>query len=140
VEGNRVSLLKLYKDEKRVLEHLLRINSNYQPDGTINVYEYINKAEGKQGFKFSEEQTKAILEAMNHGVYIINGKAGSGKSTIVTGIVSILTSTDKSYVCAALSGKAANVLAQKGLNAKTIHRTLGAKGLNNFTYDKYNKM
>ncbi len=79
VECNRVSLNRLYKDEKGILENLVRIKDNYIPDKTLNAHEHIQKTEEKQGFKFTVEQTKTILEAMEHGVYIINGKGGTGK-------------------------------------------------------------
>lgn len=140
IKDNRVSLSKYYQHELNVLLDLLRIDSNYEPDHNINMDNYIKIAEERQGFQFSDEQRQTILEAMEHGVYIINGKAGVGKTVTVSGITTILEETGKSYVAVALSGKAAQVLSQKGIHAMTIHRALGAKGLNTFTYNTNNPL
>lgn len=138
-KDGKVSLFKLYRDELNSLIDLVRLNENYKPEN-LNVFEYIEVQEEKQGFKFSQEQKDTIVEAMRHGVFIINGKGGVGKTVSVSGIAAILEATGKTYMSVALSGKASQVLSQKGLHSMTIHRALGAKGFSEFTYNRYNPM
>ena len=82
----------------------------------------IKKNEVKQGFTFNKEQREAIYSGANNGVFIIDGKAGSGKSKITLSLVDVVGSNSHKGIT--LSGKAANVLAKNGLNASTIHRAL----------------
>ena len=83
---------------------------------------------------------RIIIEvASDHGISIINGLAGSGKSSVIKCIITLLE-TD-SYMTATLSGKAANILEKNGLHASTIHRMLKWNPKNNgFQYDEYEKL
>ena len=140
-EYERVSLKRYYNDELMVLLNLHRINQTYlSTELSSDIDKFIKLAEVKQGFTFTEEQSYVIKDSMKHGVCIINGKGGTGKTTILTGIAEILKEQGKSYVAVSLSGKAAQVLSQKGLNAMTIHRALKAKGLSTFEFNKDNPM
>lgn len=82
----------------------------------------IVKMEKKNGFEYTIEQKEAIHKAVNNNILVINGRAGTGKSTVLKGIVSILS--DYSYMSVALSGKAAKVLKDNDLLSKTIHKML----------------
>ena len=56
---------------------------------------------------------------------VISGYAGSGKSTLVKFIVSALNVNEDEIVYACFTGKACNVLQQKGnKNVSTLHRLL----------------
>lgn len=58
-------------------------------------------------------------------MFIINGKGGTGKTTVVKGIVEVLNSLGLTYKACALSGKASQVLLSKNIDSATIHRTFG---------------
>lgn len=123
--GNAVSLASIRSKEISVLEELIRIRDSYTPPNLQNIEFNIRKTEAEQGYAFTNEQFKAIVEGSQHGVMILNGVAGSGKSASVKGLIDSLDGV--SYMTCALSGKAVNVLAQRGIEASTIHRMLKMK-------------
>jgi len=59
----------------------------------------------------------------DESLFMLKGYAGSGKTTILQGLVEYLHSIDKRYVLMAPTGRAAKVLSEKtGKNASTVHR------------------
>jgi len=130
VVGDLVSIFSMYYAERNTLDNLDRINKKYTPlDMTEERFNLeINYAQEQLGIIYTEEQRNAIVDSFKSGVYIVEGKAGTGKTTIMKGIVQIHKSLGSQCVAVALSGKAANVLSSKGLNAATVHRTLGYQG------------
>lgn len=85
----------------------------------------IKRSEEDAGLTFSEEQKKAIISALNNGVSIITGGPGTGKTTIIKGILNILEYNDLSYGIAAPTGRAAKRITQTtGRPASTLHRLL----------------
>jgi exodeoxyribonuclease-5 len=69
--------------------------------------------------KLTEEQKSVIKNILkfNKNVQILSGYAGTGKSCVVQHLAQVL---DNFAVCA-YTGKAADVLRKKGVNAQTIH-------------------
>lgn len=123
-EKKRVSSMRMYTNERNTLKHLLRIASTYQsPSEDFDMDESIELAEEKLGLTYTDEQRMAIKESFKHGVFVLNGKGGTGKTTIMRGIVEVFNSLNKTYKAYALSGKASNVLSQNGINSATMHRT-----------------
>lgn len=88
-----------------------------------NIDEKIKEVEDEQGFQFTDEQKEIFYLLNKHNVVIVNGKAGTGKTASLKGA---LSGAFKEYqhVCCALSGKAAKIITEKGLNGSTIHRML----------------
>lgn len=130
--------LKEFRDEEmKIVEHLRRLRDNYEPvvdEKSINTIIKIN--EDNLGFKFNKEQREAILKASSNGVFILDGRAGSGKSASLKTTVEVVNDT---HLAVALSGKASNVLSQNGLNAATIHRALIFDPVNGgFKHNEFN--
>ncbi len=77
---------------------------------------------------FSQQSALARLEEYLLGsisVFILKGYAGTGKTTILKGLVSYLNEIGRECVLMAPTGRAANVLKNKtGFSAQTIHRTI----------------
>lgn len=119
----RISSMRMYNNERNTLRNLLRLATKYVVRKDVNFDEEIKRAENKLGVIYTEEQRNAIVESMNHGVFILNGKGGTGKTTVVKGIVEIAVSLGMTYQACALSGKASQVLLSKDIDSATIHRT-----------------
>lgn len=61
----------------------------------------------------------------DENIFMLKGYAGSGKTTILQGLVDYLGSIHQNYILMAPTGRAAKVLAEKtGKNASTIHRAI----------------
>lgn len=76
--------------------------------------------------KLDAAQQDAIDYALSHRFAIINGGAGTGKSTIIKQIASELG--DRAALCAFAGKAAARMREATGFDASTIHRLLGYKG------------
>ena len=87
----------------------------------------VKTAAQSSGFTYSAEQAKAIEDAATTGLLLVTGGPGTGKTTIVNGILSLYDQMGLSCVLAAPTGRAAKRLTEvTGQDASTIHRLLGA--------------
>lgn len=79
------------------------------------------------GIDYSPEQEQAIRRAATSGLLMITGGPGTGKTTILNGILSLLGQMQLRCVLAAPTGRAAKRLTEvTGEDASTIHRLLEA--------------
>jgi len=140
INNKQISTQFYYNQEQLILTHLKRINENYKLKfENNNLLKFIRKAENELGIKYTDEQLETILESFNYGVYIINGKGGVGKSVIIKAITTICENLNLNYLAMALSGRATQLLINKGIKASTIHRGLGYDG-KEFKFNEYCKL
>lgn len=93
--------------------------------GSGDIYAMVEKVEGQFGIQYASLQKKAIYEALNGSLLILTGGPGTGKTTVVKGLLSIFESIGHKCVLAAPTGRAAKRLSEAtGHEAKTIHRML----------------
>ena len=86
----------------------------------------VDEIEQSQGITYAPLQRKAVELAAEHGVLILTGGPGTGKTTTVRGIVSLFERMGLAIVLAAPTGRAAQRLGElTGREAQTIHRLLG---------------
>lgn len=92
---------------------------------SMDISSLIQKVELRIGVKYADRQREAIFRCMNGGVTIITGGPGTGKTTVVRGIISIFNDLDFKTALAAPTGRAAKRMSEAtGEEAKTIHRLL----------------
>lgn len=139
VTDARIGFKKTFDYEKRIRDCLLKLidgSGNFKVD---DVEKKIQSAEEERGIIFTDEQRKAITESINNNVIIISGKAGTGKSTILRGIMTVLNGC--TYETCAFSGKASQrIVESTGLTSKTIHRLLEFKPQDGFMYKTGNPL
>ncbi len=88
----------------------------------------LSDAEKQLGFSLPDKQREAVQTAILSPISIITGGAGTGKTTILKAIQSIIDRHAKqfSYLFAAPTGKAARRISEStSSEASTIHRMLG---------------
>lgn len=130
---NKIGLMRNYKYERQIKDDLLRLLNHSGNFKVKNIEDKIRNVETEQGFDFTDEQRNAIYDSVKHNVIVISGKAGTGKSTILKGILSTLD--DYTYETCAFSGKASQrIVESTGLKSKTIHRLLEFKPPEGFQY------
>ena len=79
------------------------------------------------GIRYSQQQEDAIRQSATTGLLLITGGPGTGKTTILNGILSLFEQMDLKCVLAAPTGRAAKRLTEvTGRDASTIHRLLDA--------------
>lgn len=121
------------------IKRLLDIEENYH---ITNIESKIDEAELEQGFEFTTEQREAIELAIKKNVIIVNGKAGTGKTSVLKGILKVLTAEKGlTYATCALSGKASQRIQEStGLQSSTIHRLLGFRPDGGFAFNDENRL
>ena len=87
----------------------------------------LQKAAQSSGLTYSEQQLAALEQAASSGLLLITGGPGTGKTTILNGILSLYEQMGLKCVLAAPTGRAAKRLTEvTGQEASTIHRLLDA--------------
>lgn len=77
--------------------------------------------------EYSSQQELALQEAATSGLLLLTGGPGTGKTTIIKGILSLFDQMGLAYLLCAPTGRAAKRLTEvTGCEAFTIHRLLGA--------------
>lgn len=91
------------------------------------------------GFKYCFTVPSGMLVLRRNNKIFITGN--SGKTTISRALLTIYKNANKTIGASALSAKAAQRITEAtGFQASTIHRLLGAKGLNKFTFNYENPL
>ena len=86
-------------------------------------------AEKRTNKKLADSQRACVEAALKHGVLIITGGPGVGKTTILNTLLTILRSKEVRVALAAPTGRAAKRMSEStGLEAKTVHRLLEFQG------------
>lgn len=79
----------------------------------------------RTGYHYEGNQVTAIETALNKNLMILTGGPGTGKTTVIKGIIELLSSMGMVIACAAPTGKAAKRMSElTGRQASTIHRLL----------------
>ena len=87
----------------------------------------LKQVEEESAVRYSDQQRHAIRSAAGSGVLIITGGPGTGKTTIINGILELLGRMQLKCLLAAPTGRAAKRLTEvTGEEASTIHRLLEA--------------
>lgn len=146
-EETRLYLPSLYYSELGIatkLETLLSSQENRDRFPASEVRKALGEAEERLGVNYAETQVQAIEQSINSSVMILTGGPGTGKTTVVRGLVEVyaelhgLSLDPKDYaekkepfpiILAAPTGRAAKRLSESTeLPAMTIHRLLGFNG------------
>jgi len=88
------------------------------------VHKDIDKFEKTRNIRFSERQREAIISALEQGVLVITGGPGTGKTTIINCIISLLANEGDVVLCAPTGRAAKRMTEATGFESKTIHRLL----------------
>ena len=121
-----VYLPELYEAENYCTRSLLNFAHHTFP-APRDLDKRIRAVEKASGISYSAEQTEAIREAATSGLLLITGGPGTGKTTILNGLLSLLGQMQLKCLLAAPTGRAAKRLTEvTGEDASTIHRLLEA--------------
>ena len=117
----------LYRAEKKTAARLLELQKSSEPLSGAHISLDIKVWEKENNIKLAEQQKRAIEACLHYGVLVLTGGPGTGKTTIVKGILSILRAQGLKVRLAAPTGRAAKRLSETtGRRAVTIHRLLEA--------------
>ena len=121
-----IYLWQLYEAESYCCRRLLEFARTGYP-APAGLEKKLKIAAKSSNIDFSPAQADAIREAATCGMVIITGGPGTGKTTIVQGILSLYEQMDLKTVLCAPTGRAAKRLTEvTGQESSTIHRLLEA--------------
>ena len=102
------------------------------------ILDAISQAEDDLGIHYDQIQKQAIFDAITQKVFILTGGPGTGKTTVINGIIAVYSQirgldlkkkADLPILLAAPTGRAARRMNElTGLPSATIHRHLGMTG------------
>ena len=130
----------LFFAEEGIHNHLIRILEKEETDKqeTEIIQEQIAIVEEELGIQYDAIQKQAICDAIQNKVFILTGGPGTGKTTVINGIIAVyallegLDLRNKSnlpILLAAPTGRAARRMNElTDLPSATIHRHLGMTG------------
>jgi len=157
IQERKVFLPSLYYAEDGFASHVKRLLEKPIEHQTslAELMKIIGEIEETEILSYGKEQFNAINQALHSKIMILTGGPGTGKTTVVKGIINAYSSIhnissnpkdyeDKSefpFILTAPTGRAAKRLTEStGLPAVTIHRLLGWNGNDGFDKDEHNQL
>lgn len=113
-----------YRAESEVARRLREMIDAMPDSMASDLTAQIDELERIEGLAFHTQQRQAIETAVTHGMAVITGGPGTGKTTIIKCIIKLL-SVHGDVALAAPTGRAAKRMSEAcGMEAKTLHRLL----------------
>lgn len=131
-----VYLRNFYKMEIKVANMLRDLNVSYDVDKK-DLEDAINEIAKKDKIELDELQRQAVIEAVTHGVFVMSGGPGTGKTTTIRTMIELFEEEGYEIFLAAPTGRAAKRMSEAcGRDARTIHRMLEVAGKVDDSNDK----
>ncbi len=143
-----ISLGYLYYAEKYIADKVIELaNQELDKIDHDRFNDLLIEFQSNNDIFYTEAQIKAIQSALDNNFSIITGGPGTGKTTVIKGLIHLYQRMN-SYgynqdliKLAAPTGKAAKRLSEAtGLSATTIHKLLGYDYEGNFKYDQTSQL
>ncbi|WP_436409992.1 SF1B family DNA helicase RecD2 [Lacticaseibacillus pantheris] len=140
VTDGRIFPKRLFDAEWQIANHLFALNNHEDGYDDDDLTATLKQVEGDLDIEYDDTQRSAVIDALQNHVFLLTGGPGTGKTTVVNGIVrayaqlndvrldpnSYDSETAFPIMLAAPTGRAAKRMAETtGLPASTIHRLLG---------------
>lgn len=115
----------LYRAEEGAARRLLALRDNVNALWKVDYQKIIREWERDERIQLAPEQAEAVKASVDHGVFVLTGGPGTGKTTVIKGILSVMEQAGCKILLAAPTGRAAKRLAESaGKPALTVHRLL----------------
>lgn len=143
IKKEKYYLKELYDAEEYIADRIYRLN-NMERRKLPKLKEKIKELEQKIGITYDESQKNAIITSLNNNFTITTGGPGTGKTTIIKGIIRMLVDTchisPQNIALLAPTGRASRKLMEVcNIPAYTIHKYLGwDKDNNTFLHNEIN--
>jgi exodeoxyribonuclease V alpha subunit len=126
-EEEQVYSSQYYYLELGIAHRILDLNLTYEVEEEA-LEERIRQLEEKKQIQLDAMQKRAVQTVATHGVTILTGGPGTGKTTTIRAILEFFEAEGMDVVLAAPTGRAAKRMTEAtGYEAKTIHRLLELK-------------
>lgn len=149
-EENRIYVTYLYEAEVNCAKKLLQINEAKSKKYAMEkIEECLLTVEKSLNITYMPSQKEAICKSLDNKISVITGGPGTGKTTIIKGILYLYSYLNKldvdsdeianKVLMIAPTGRASKRMCETtGFNASTIHKALGYNYDGEFTYNAHN--
>lgn len=121
----RFLFLPHYHRAERYIAARMRLMSTFPQETDADVESRIDRLEKRYGIQYEAKQRVAIRHAISRGSLILTGGPGTGKTTVLKAIITLLEQMGHTVAVAAPTGRAAKRIGElTGREAKTLHRLL----------------
>lgn len=143
------TLLNIKQTEEKLAKYLLAFLE--EESTSVDLTKLISQIESTHNITYTRQQKQAIIEAINNPLTVITGGPGTGKTTVIQGVLSAYSllngynmerETISNYVgICAPTGRAARRMSDLvGVPAFTIHKLLGYGYDRKFVHNEDNKL
>lgn len=123
-EKEYLSLPDVY-DAEKTIDEKLKLLMRFSASDMSAADSDIKRIEKENKIKYESRQKEAIKLAAQGGILVLTGGPGTGKTTVVKGIINFFERKKMNILLAAPTGRAAKRMSElTGYDAKTIHRLL----------------
>ena len=149
IENDRYYLSQSYHVEIKLADKIKELNTcMHEKINEEYIKSLIDAVEIKKNIIYTNIQKTAILKALTHKISIITGGPGTGKTTIIDGLLEVYKVYNKlnfshpdiyeKIACLAPTGRAAKRMKELlNIQTSTIHRHLGYNYDGMFSYDEF---
>ena len=128
LDGEAVFLRGLYLAERAVADSIRALVASNRQRREFDAPAAVDWASRLMEMELTGEQRQAVHEAVSQKVFVLTGGPGTGKTTILRAVISILEALGQRVALAAPTGRAAKRLGEAaGREAQTLHRLLEFK-------------
>ena len=149
LEEDKVKLKSVYYAEKNIAKKVKELTSVETKINEKKVHDLIALFEEISDLQYTSKQKRAILEAVRENLFVLTGGPGTGKTTVINGLVFVYAKYHQIPISynnslfeiklIAPTGRAAKRMNETTkLHAETIHRFLGYSFDGSFIHDKNN--
>lgn len=143
-EGKHFITLPVHYHTERGIAQKIAALQAYPPACSLSetALHQLLQAHGQESILLNEDQQSGIITCLRNKVTIITGGPGTGKTTLIKKLLTILDKEQISYKLAAPTGRAAKRITENtGRQAVTIHRLLSFDFITrSFTHDDKNTL
>ncbi len=151
IEDDRITLKSIEKAEHEIVAKIKRLTSAPQSIDLARINALIEGFQERHHIRYTSTQKTAIVEALRNQIFILTGGPGTGKTTVIQGLVDMYyqyhklnqpTSDHSSLIhLVAPTGRAAKRIKEStGYHATTIHRLLGYSYDGSYQHNKYHPL
>ncbi len=117
--------LPSYYQSEQYIANRLQMMLQFPPAPIYALPERIDAIETANGICYGDRQREAIMKALSDGILVLTGGPGTGKTTTIKAIITLLEQQKLEFALAAPTGRAAKRMTDlTGYDAKTLHRLL----------------
>ncbi len=130
--NREIYLPSMLRAEKETALRLRALMAALPPNHFSGAARAISSFEKQHRITFSPAQRKAISSALDNGVFVITGGPGTGKTTLINCLLTLLSGDHETVLCAPTGRAAKRMSEATGADASTIHRLLEYSGEGGF--------